>query len=176
MEFGQKIRGFFVEPTKTFKHVEREHYKDFLTYFAVMSIIPAVLYGVILYLGLGKFVPKLGTNPILVMVYSYIAMWVGLFIGGAWTHIWLLIMGYKGKLEDTYRATVYSLTPSYLLGWIPIVNFFTSVWSAILFIFGASEYGKIEWWKTLIALILAAVIPLIVVVFFVGLALVSTLV
>ena len=177
MKFGEKFSGMLSRPNDTFRRIEREDATETTKYLLLMSIIPAVLSGLLIYIGVAFLIPKASFTRAAIMTISmYLAWVIGTLIGSIWYHIWLLVMGYKGKLSDTYKAMVYGLTPSYLFAWIPLVGWLAYIWSAILFIFGTSRYGKIDWWRSLVALIIAAVIPAVIAVFVVGLALIGSLI
>ncbi len=175
MKFGEKIAGMLSKPSETFKKLDREDFKDSLVYFGILSAVVAVLSGLPIYFGVHTLFPEFfSENPALTIVKAYIGAWISLFIGGAWLHLWLLVMGYRGKITDTYKAIIYGDTPSYLFGWIPFVNLIVGIWSAILVIFGTSEYGKIEWWRSLVAMIIAVLIIAVAAVAISGLTLIGT--
>ncbi len=180
MEFGAKIRGMISNPVETFEKLKREEIAETFKYFAIMAIIPSVLGGIVYYFGFSAIF-SMGykfsfiSNPVEWMIGNYIALWIGLLVGGIWYHLWLLITGYKGKLEDTYRGLIYGMTPIFLLGWIPFVGLIAAIWTLILWFIGLSKYGRVKWWRPFVAWILSVIIPTIIV-GFIGLSyIISTL-
>lgn len=159
MEFGEKIKGFFVEPQKSFREVKNEKPEKYLIYFGLLALIPAILGAVFGKLTFSLFLPRFADiGAILTFVLAYIMLWVTTFVGGAWLHIWIKLFGGKSDVDKTFKALVYGNTPYYLLGWIPFISIIFVIWSWILGIIGLSEYHKIEWWKVFIAEIIAGVI------------------
>ncbi|RLG18002.1 hypothetical protein DRN75_02740, partial [Nanoarchaeota archaeon] len=86
---------------------------------------------------------------------------LNLFIGGAWLHLWVYVLGGKQGIKQTWKAMIYASTPSLLLGWIPFINIFTGLWSFILTLLFIGDMQKIGWPKTLLAIILAGEIPIL---------------
>ena len=158
MEFMEKLKGFFIQPQKSFKEVKNEKYKDYLVYFGILALIPSIVGALI-----GRSFTFLGpaltnSEAILLFILTYVMLWITTFVGGAWLHIWIKLFGGKADIDKTFKALVYGDTPYYLLGWIPFISIIFVIWSWILGIIGLSEYHKIEWWKVFIAEIIAGVI------------------
>lgn len=159
MEFGEKIKGFFVEPQKSFKEVKNEKPADYLIYFGILALIPSIIGAVLGKLTFALLWPALASlGAILTFVITYVMLWITTFVGGAWLHIWIKLFGGKEDVDKTFKALVYGDTPYYLLGWIPFISIISVIWSWILGIIGLSEYHKIEWWKVFIAEIIAGTI------------------
>lgn len=72
---------------------------------------------------------------ILTLAFALFAplMLLVLFPGAGLTHLFLMLFGAAGNsYRATFRATVYALTPQFLLGLIPLVNMPVSIWSLVL--------------------------------------------
>ncbi len=158
MEFVEKIKGFFVEPSKSFREVKKEKIEDYLVYFAVLAIIPSILGAAIGGVTSRLFGMNISLGIAIGAIVYYIFLWIGVFVFGAWLHLWIKLLGGKADLSETWKAIVYGNTPYYILGWIPFVAIIFIIWAWIVQIIGLSEYHKIEWWKVLIAEIIAGVI------------------
>ena len=159
MEFAEKIKGFFIEPQKSFKEVKKEKTADYLWYFGLLALIPSIIGAVFGKLTFALFWPNIASfGALLTFVIVYIMLWITTFVGGAWLHVWIKLFGGKAEVDKTFKALVYGDTPYYLLGWIPFISIIFVIWSWILGIIGLSEYHRIEWWKVFIAEIIAGVI------------------
>ena len=159
MEFVEKIKGFFIEPQKSFKEVKNEKAESYLIYFAILALIPSAIGALIGSVTFSLLSPSLaGLGAAMTFVLAYVMFWITMFVGGAWLHVWIKLFGGKGDIDKTFKALVYSDTPYYLLGWIPILSIIFIIWSWILGIIGLSEYHKIEWWKVFIAEIISGII------------------
>ncbi|MDI3474013.1 MAG: hypothetical protein PWR30_336 [Candidatus Woesearchaeota archaeon] len=67
-----------------------------------------------------------------------------LFIFSLLLHIWIMIFKGSGSYEKTFQLVVYSRTPVWLLGWIPIVRILAWAYNVILLIIGTEKLHKIE--------------------------------
>ena len=173
MGFMEKVGGFITRPTETFRNVKEEEMGSALRYFIVCITIYGILFGIIytiFYPSLfGEFwkMPKevfgwaTGVTFIIVIIVMIIVSGViGIFIGGAWLHLWVWLFGGRKGYRETIKAIAYGSTPSYLLGWIPFINFITGIWALILLILGIKELQEISTGKAVSAIMVAIVIPL----------------
>jgi len=141
-----------------------------LVYFLVIALPAAILLPVfggsfiagLLGAGVGYSAALFG------IVALYVAALLNLFIGGAWLHLWVYVLGGKQGIKQTWKAMIYASTPSLLLGWIPFVNIFTGLWTFILTLLFIGDMQKIGWPKALLAVIIAGIIPALIVFLAVG--------
>ncbi len=81
------------------------------------------------------------------------------FVSAGLLHLWILIFGGKSDYSKTYQLSVYSLTPSIILRWIPFIGFFSSFYALYILIVGTPEiHREISMKKS----ILMYVIPVVV--------------
>jgi hypothetical protein len=65
-----------------------------------------------------------------------------IFIGGAWIHLWVYLLGGRKSqgYEQTVKALIYGATPGYLVGWVPLIGALVGgIWAVVLTIIGLRE-------------------------------------
>lgn len=67
-----------------------------------------------------------------------------LFIFSLLLHLWIMIFRGKGNYDKTFQLVVYSRTPVWLLGWIPIVRILAWAYNVVLLIIGTEKMHGIE--------------------------------
>ena len=170
LSLTEKITGFVMRPVETFREVRGETFGDAATYFAVLLLINAVLSGIVGLLGFrsvgmpGADIAGAGGlgGMIGAFIIAVIAGIIGLIIGAIILHIGVIIMGGQGGFISTFKATVYGLTPYYLLGWIPVIGFLAGIWGLIVEIFGIRELHDMDTGKAVIAWVISVVIVIII--------------
>jgi hypothetical protein len=179
MSFGEKVKGFLVRPTETFGNVKDEEMGEGVKYYAIWlliyAILAAVIFAVIFATILSMFggltdIPGLGflgagfgvLIGVMLFVMIIVGGLIGLFIGGAWIHLWVWVFGGRKGYGQTVKAIAYGATPNFLLGWIPIINFITGIWSLVVSIIGVRELHEISTGRAVGAVIIAIIIPVIV--------------
>ena len=174
--FVEKVKGFIAKPMETFQDIKEETMNSALKYFVVWIIIYGVLFGIVytmFYSTLfGDFLEKpeemFGgvtgiTFLVLMIIMVIVGELIGIFIGGAWLHLWVRIFGGKKGYHQTIKAMIYGNTPNYLFGWIPFISFISGIWSLILIIFGIKELHEISTGKAAAATIVAIIVLLVIV-------------
>ena len=179
MSFGEKVKGFLVRPTETFGNVKDEAMGKGVKYYAIWLLIYAILTAVIFALifaailsmfgdltdipGLGFLGAEIGVLiGVMLFVMIIVSGFIGLFIGGAWIHLWVWVFGGRNGYGQTVKAIAYGATPNFLLGWIPIINFITGIWSLVVSIIGVRELHEISTGRAVGAVIIALIIPVII--------------
>lgn len=157
-------------PQKFFQRIQKEKgLKKAFIYFAILflfstilsflfSLLMMPLYQQIL-ASLSLNIPTLQYSSgwvVLNQAISYLVGLLGSFIIAGLLHVWLLIFGSRAEYEKTYQLYVYSRTPVFLFGWIPILGFIASIYGLVLLIIGTMQLHKISKTKA----ILIYVIPL----------------
>ncbi len=177
LSIGERIKGFLFSPSDTFDNSKEDTIGDAFKYFVVILLIPAVLIAIIAAVAFSFFAGMLGMFGVpmmpfgaamgpLLAVGAFIGILVGgiigVFIGGLWLHIWVYLVGGREGIEQTIKVVMYGATPSFLLGWIPIVGFIAGIWALIVEIIGIRQLQELSTGKAVLAVIIAIAIPLII--------------
>lgn len=147
------------QPMVFFKRVEEETgYQNVFIYYTVIQVIALLLKAISIaatdigfllsgWLGLiGGFIINFIWWPILVLIF----------------HVFIRLIGGKQKLNRTYQAFLYGLTPIVLIGWIPLLGFLVGIYSVYLTIVGIYSLHKMKLWRVIIAYFLPIVILFII--------------
>jgi hypothetical protein len=174
----KRIKGFLFSPSDTFDASKEDTIGDALKYFvvilAIFAVLLAIIAAVVLSLFAGMFgmlgVPMMplgaAMGPLLavgVFVGVLVGGIIGVFIDGLWLHLWVYLVGGRNGVGQTIKAVMYGSTPSYLLGWIPIVNTIALIWALIVGIIGVRQLHELSTGKAVLAVILAILIPAIII-------------
>ncbi len=172
MGFVEKTKGFLLNPTESFKQVKEEDMGAALKYFVIWLLIYSALFAIIMGAIGGMMaslipamqnIPLLGAGTGLMAAVSTFVMLliggiIGIFIGAGIIHIGVLIVGGKKGYGQTLKALVYGGTPSYVLGWIPVVGMIAGIWALIVEILGIKELHEVSTGRAIIAVIIPIVI------------------
>jgi hypothetical protein len=177
MDFFEKVKGFLLEPSKTFDATKGENLDEAIKYYAVIAAIYSVLFAVLLAFML-TFVGTLfgsmmggrnlgmlmgagagGVAIIFFVLFTIFAI-IWAFIGGAILHIFVYVVGGRKGIAQTIKAVMYGSTPGLVLGWIPIIGFIAAIWSLVVEIVGIRQLHELTTGKA----VLAVLIPIIIVV------------
>ena len=121
---------------------------DAFVYYIILLVINAVLSAIVLAAGLSAMsiyqsIPGFnGAFPLVMFFMVLVGGIIGIFVGGAWLHIFVWALGGKKGYVQTVKSVMYGSTPSLLLGWIPIIGFIGAIWTIILDIFGIKESSR----------------------------------
>lgn len=177
LSFWERIKGFLFSPSTTFDASKDDTLGDAFTYFALILAIYAILMAIIaavafsLLAGMLQMfgVPAMpfgaAMGPAAAVIFFIAALVggiIGIFISGLWLHIWVYLVGGRNGFGKTITAIAYGQTPYLLLGWIPIINFVATIWTLIVEIIGIRQLHGLTTGKSVIAVLLAIIIPLIV--------------
>jgi len=178
MSFGGKVKGFLGSPTATFGAVKQDTLGDALKYALIWFVIFGAVFGIIFALSFGLISGMIGLLfplpgwlvgvgllliPIMIG-FMIVAGIVGIFIGGAWTHLWVYVFGGREGYTQTVKALAYGATPSYVVGWVPFVGPpVGGIWALVVEIIGLRELHGITTGKAVGAYLLAVFIPLVIV-------------
>lgn len=186
MGFARKLRGFLGNPTVTFGAVKEDTLRDALKYALICLVIFGVCTGLILgalvhlYFGIGEWLfanlpgylgPAGSSYWLVVPIVIGLSIVSGLlfiFIGGAWIHLWVYLLGRRQvrSYSQTLKAVVYGATPIYVVGWVPFVGgFIGGIWALVLTIIGLRELHGITTGRAVAACLLPTVIILVIVFF-----------
>jgi len=164
-----EMKGFLMAPSATFKKTNGKSLGAAYQYYAALLVIFTVLFGIVVVsLGFSSFMSmanQMAAIPILGGVISaavvnfstfiislnvffvylvFLALFMGIFILGLKTHVFVLLMGGEKGVVQTVKTTMYASTPALLLGWIPFVGVIGGIWSLALLIIGIKENHEME--------------------------------
>lgn len=182
MEIFEKMKGFLLEPSKTFDGVKEESLGEAFKYFLVPLVIGSLLSAIVVGVVTGMIADLLGSlwfgglgplaglagggvGAIVYFIYMIIVGIVAIFVGGLWMHIWVYLLGGRKGLSQTIKALMYGATPSLLLSWIPIINFIGMIWSIVLDILGIKKLQEMTTGRAIVAFLVAIIVPAIIVFF-----------
>ena len=172
-------------PSETFDASKEDTIGDAFKYFIVILAIYAVLSAIIgavafqwIFGMFSEFLPP-GTLPLevqqlgaamgpLFAVVLFLGILVSgiieVFIIGLWSHLWVYLVGGRNGIGQTIKAVMYGMTPSCLLGWIPIVSIIAGIWALIVGILGIRQLHKLSTGKAVLAVLIALFLPVIIIV------------
>nr|QNO53711.1 hypothetical protein ONPGGGGH_00009 [Methanosarcinales archaeon ANME-1 ERB6] len=177
LSIGERIKGFLFSPSDTFDASKEDTVGDALKYFVVILAIFAVLFAILIAVAFSLFAGMFGMLGVPMMPFGaamgaglavgfFIGVLVGgiigVFIDGLWLHLWVYLVGGRNGVGQTIKAVMYGATPSFLLGWIPIVGIIAGIWALIVGIIGVRQLHELSTGKAVLAVIIAIAIPLII--------------
>lgn len=158
----EKIKGFLFSPTSAFKKEEKTDLGKAIKYLAIILIPISVMIALI-----GVIIPSAIPIPIMLdpttmfftmLVGIYVVGWVGAIVGGAILHIFAYLFGARKGLNQTIKAGIFAMTPTFLLGWIPVIGFLFSLWSIVLLVIGLKTLHNITTGKAVLILVTIIII------------------
>jgi len=180
--FASKVWGFLRRPITTFRAVKEDTLSGALKYALICLVIFGALTGIVLVLwGTGQLSGAdsvwLSGEPLLLIPIIIGLSIVGgillIFIGGAWTHLWVYLLGRRQgcSYRQTLKTLIYGATPIYLVGWVPflaervgvLLGTLVSIWALVLMIIGLRELHGITTGRAVVVSILGIVIPAFVI-------------
>ena len=187
MGFVSKIWGFLRRPAITFGAVKEETLRGALKYALIGLVVLGALTGIMVTVSLsgadqlsdsewGRMADWLEFIPITIL-FSVVGGLLFIFIGGAWTHLWVYLLGRRQghSYRQTVKALAYGATPVYLVGWVPLavwlgsdligatvlIGALASIWALALVvtIIGLRELHGITTGRAVAVSVLGIVIP-----------------
>lgn len=179
MPILEKIRGFMFNPSQAFRKVRDEEAGETVTYLLVLAVFYAIMstlltaievfvhpFVMFTPLGPGAAEPLLFISWIVVILV--ITMLMAVFFG-LWLHIWVYLLGGRKGVWQTEKSVFYNLTPTFLIGWIPLIGPLVGmVWSVIIGVIGIKELHDMSDMKSAIAVVLAVVVASVIGVLLLG--------
>ncbi|MFZ3059906.1 MAG: YIP1 family protein [Candidatus Methanoperedens sp.] len=176
MDFFEKVKGFLLEPSKTFDATKGESLDEAIKYYAVIAAIYSALFAVLLAFVGTLFGSMMGWRnlgmlmgagagaggAIIFFVLFMIFSIIGAFVGGATLHIFVYIVGGRKGIAQTIKAVMYGSTPGLLLGWIPIIGFIAAIWSLVVEIVGIRQLHELTTGKAVLAVVLLIIVIAII--------------
>jgi len=183
LSFGEKVKGFVAAPVNTFNNVEAEALGSAVKYFAIW-LVPYVILRTVVFYTLERRVfeslwDRFGLSdaplflyyfdPVAFALLGVLGAFGGLFIGGAWTHLFVRAFGGRKGYRNTIKAFAYGYTPVFLFGWLPFVAMLLSIWGLVLNIIGIRQLHEISTGRAvgavLVSMVAAGVIIALIVMF-----------
>ncbi len=169
-DFMENVRGFLLKPVETFQKSKEDTLGNTLTYYIILVVINAILSTLVLLAGVSTLsqygnIPGMeGIFPEILFVSIIVGGIAGVFVGGAWLHIFVWLLGGRKGYLQTVKTLMYGSTPGLLISWIPIIGIIGALWSLILEILGIQELQEMSTGRAAAAVILAVVILVIIVI------------
>ena len=160
-----KIRGFLFSPSEAFWQVRDEDLKETTLYFIVISVIYTLLSTLITGIAVSKhpalvlFGLGFGSGNIVLSFFIILALTIGITVAYAfWLHLWIIVICGKRGIRKTIKTVFYFVTPTMLIGWIPVIGAFAApVWSVAVGIIGIQELFQVSFGRALIAILISII-------------------
>jgi hypothetical protein len=163
--FIERVKAFITKPGKAFEAEHKTTLKATMIYSLKGFLIFAVLYGIV-----QTFITSVaGINPFGMLMFPILFLliliggFLGMLVGSLWYHLWAYVFGARQGIRNTIKAVLFGSTPTYIFGWIPIVNIITGIWSLVLLGIGLKKLQKLSTGRVVGAILTAVLIPLIIV-------------
>lgn len=153
MRFIEKIINVLARPTYFFEQIKSEEgIAEPLKYNLILSLIPVIIGAIVYFIfsfGLGSSI--LGGLGIMMYVAYFVFYVVFTLIYAIILHVFVIIFGGKNGFIATYKALVYSLTPTLLFGWLislgSLLSAFILGFFGIFIIYGIQGiFGLYTWY------------------------------
>jgi hypothetical protein len=168
-----RVKGFVLTPVEAFQQSRTDDFRAVLSYFIPLLLFQAILYTIIaLLMGLVlSLLNPLGIGGAIIgaiigAIMSFFIVLIGIPICAVLLTIWLHILTYlaggRQEIFRTFKAVIYGMTPSYLLGWIPIISYLSMLISIIYTTLGIRELQEISTERAIIVMVIAIMVPVII--------------
>ncbi|MCX9009495.1 MAG: YIP1 family protein [Candidatus Methanoperedens sp.] len=175
MDFLEKVKGFLMEPSKTFDAVRDEPLEEAVKYYAIIAVIYSALFALMFafvgsltgsMMGFGSLGTMMGASvgigaAVIFFVMFLVFAIAGAFIGGVILHIFVYIVGGRKGIAQTIKAGMYGSTPYLLLGWIPFIGFIAAIWSLVVEIVGIRQLHELTTGRAVLAFALLIIVGII---------------
>ena len=177
MDYFELMKGFLLTPVETFRTVRDTDLGDSLKYYLILLAINAVLSAIVslaiasavrttitsIFTQAGIPLPAVtGAGVIGIALMMIIVQFVLVFIGAAWLHVFVWLLGGRRGYLQTLKAIIFGSTPTMLFGWIPFIGFLAGLWSLVLGIFGLQELQNMTTLKAVLAIFFSVMIVILI--------------
>ena len=177
MDYFELMKGFLLTPVETFRTVRDTDLGDSLKYYLILLAINAVLSAIVslamasavrttitsIFTQAGIPLPAVtGAGVIGIALMMIIVQFVLVFIGAAWLHVFVWLLGGRRGYLQTLKAIIFGSTPTMLFGWIPFIGFLACLWSLVLGIFGLQELQNMTTLKAVLAIFFSVMIVILI--------------
>jgi hypothetical protein len=171
MTLSDKVSAILTKPTTFFRKLNEKGVGDAFRYLALFYLVflaltvlisvytTSVLMGVMQsYFGSSMMAsPSMGLRLLFALIGYPFSLLLS-FVGAGILYLYLLIFGGKASYSQTYQLAVYAYTPTFLLGWIPLVSVVTGIWSFALLVIGTAEIHKMSRLKAALLYLIPGII------------------
>ena len=177
MDYFELMKGFLLTPVETFRTVRDTDMGDSLKYYLILLAINAVLSAIVslamasavqttitsIFTQAGIPLPAVtGAGVIGIALMMIIVQFVLVFIGAAWLHVFVWLLGGRRGYLQTLKAIIFGSTPTMLFGWIPFIGFLAGLWSLVLGIFGLQELQNMTTLKAVLVIFFSVMIVILI--------------
>ncbi|MCX6774897.1 MAG: YIP1 family protein [DPANN group archaeon] len=163
--FFKELAGFLAHPKNSFLEKSKTTTGEALIFglkgYALAGLLSAIVVGILLVMA-GQSTIGIIIVPIFLLLIPLIGV-VGTLLLSLWLHLWAYVFGARNGLDKTIKLAFYSGTPSFVIGWIPMVSFATIFWTPILYGIGLKQLQKMSTGRAAATVIIAIVIPVILI-------------
>ena len=166
-----KVKGIILTPVEAFQQARADDPKTLLMYFAPLLVFYAILatiVSMVLTVILSIFNPLGIAGGIVASILGFFIILIAYPIIAAiftvWLHIITYIAGGRKDIFQTGKAVFYGMTPTLLLGWIPIVAYVAGIVSIIYATIGLRELQELDTVRAIIVMAIAVLVPLVIVI------------
>ena len=181
-----KVKGFLMAPTATFRASKGDSLGNAFRYYTILLVIWAILAAIVWlvmgYLAFQDAIIRIGNMGIfgsqiaealsnfgafvstfqLFTIYAFFLLsLVGIFLSAFIWHVFALLFGAKKEFKQTIKTTMYAATPFFLLGWIPYIAVIGIIWYLVLLIIGLSEMQEMTMSEAAMAIVVPILLVLI---------------
>ena len=177
MDYFELMKGFLLTPVETFRTVRDTDLGDSLKYYLILLAINAVLSAIVslamasavqttitsIFTQAGIPLPAVtGAGVIGIALMMIIVQFVLVFIGAAWLHVFVWLLGGRRGYLQTLKAIIFGSTPTMLFGWIPFIGFLAGLWSLVLGIFGLQKLQNMTTLKAVLVIFFSVMIVILI--------------
>lgn len=151
-----------------FADADTESVSKNVKFIAIVSVVTAI----ILALEMLGLIPRLtglslttlrnAFNPSIAAIIAFVGVIIGsvllLLISSAILYIFAVLLGAKKKYADTIPAMIAFMAPNLLLGWIPFVNIWTSIYTFLVIVYVLAKKQGLTMARATVAIALPIII------------------
>lgn len=144
MAIGNKIWQIMID-IEEFADAKSESVGENVKFIALVSVVLAIISALEMF----GLIPRITGLPFttlrsafgspLAAIVAFIGVIIGsillLLIGSVILHVFAVLLGANKKYSDTVPAMVVFMAPNLLLGWIPFVNIWTSIYTYLVIVY-----------------------------------------
>jgi len=170
-ELVNKVKGILLTPVEAFQQARADDPKTLLMYFAPLLVFLAImstLVSLVLTVVLSIFNPFGIAGGIITSIMGFFVILIVYPIIAAiftiWLHIITYLAGGRKDIFQTGKAVFYGMTPSLLLGWIPLVSYIAALASIVYATIGLRELQELDTVRAIIVMAIAVLVPLVIII------------
>ena len=158
MDVLQKIKAVVTDPKGFFSAARSEQgYSDAMKYYAAILLVPLAVELVIQ--NMGGTIAEVGVFETLSSVVNvYIVSMLLTFVFAGLIHGVAKLISGVNDFNKTYRVVAYGMTPSVLLGWVPIAGILASLYSFYVMVQGMKVTHGMTTLKSAVSVVLVPTI------------------